>query len=136
MVFGKTKKKNYGNGGNVTLTTLKGPVQTCCRCPDIKTPFRLGARAQAQKWTLLRHPSALNQENLSDPAWTRNVHKQLGKGIHHIHNWPPCNFEKFKMTGTKERIEYREKLCPNEQLGLVLGSYSHLTRSYRLLNSG
>ena len=24
--------------------------------------------------------------------------------IHHIHKWPPCNFEKFKVSATKERI--------------------------------
>ena len=28
--------------------------------------------------------------------------------------WPPCNFEKFKMTATKEKIECRERLCQNE----------------------
>ena len=37
---------------------------------------------------------------------------------------------------TKKKIECRERLCQNELLGVVLGSYSHLTRSYRLLNSG
>ena len=31
-----------------------------------------------------------------------------------LYNGRSCNFEKFKMTGTKERIEYREKLCQNE----------------------
>ena len=25
--------------------------------------------------------------------------------IHHIHKWPTCNFEKFKMSAAKEKIE-------------------------------
>ena len=25
--------------------------------------------------------------------------------IHHIHKWPPCNFEKLEMSATEERIE-------------------------------
>ena len=56
--------------------------------------------------------------------------------VHHIHKLPPCNFERFKMPSTKETIEYQERSCQVESLGVVLGSCSHLTRRYRLLNSG
>ena len=56
--------------------------------------------------------------------------------IHHIHKWPPCNFEKFKMSATKKRIKYQKILCQNESLCVVLGSYSYLTRSCWHLNSG
>ena len=52
-----------------------------------------------------------------------------------IRKWPLCNFEKFKMPAPKERIEQQDRSCQNESLLVVLGSYSHLTRSYRHLNS-
>ena len=39
--------------------------------------------------------------------------------IHHIHKWPPCNFEKFKMSATKKRIKYQKRLCQNESLCVV-----------------
>ena len=42
-----------------------------------------------------------------------------GKNIHHIHKWPPCKFEKFKMSTAKERIEQQERLCQNESLCVV-----------------
>ena len=47
--------------------------------------------------------------------------------IHHFHKWPPCNFETFKMSATKDRIEYQERSCQNESLCVALGSYSYLT---------
>ena len=32
-------------------------------------------------------------------------HPEQTDFIHHIHKWPPCNFENLKMSATKERIE-------------------------------
>ena len=53
--------------------------------------------------------------------------------IHYIHKWPPCNFEKCLQLRKKEwnNMKYRVKMSH-----CALGSYSHLTRCYRYLNSG
>ena len=56
-------------------------------------------------------------------------------GRHHSHKWSPCNVEKFKMSAAKlitqeDRVKMHMRLC------VVLGSYSHLMRSYKYLYSG
>ena len=80
--------------------------------------------------SLIKHATSHRQVTKVDPLFS------LLRVIHHIDKWPPFNFEKFKMSVTKERTQYQERSCENETLCEVLKSYSHLTRSYRHLNSG
>ena len=51
-------------------------------------------------------------------------------------NGPLAILKNLKCLQLKKQLNNKEDSVKNEPLCVVLGSYSHLTRSYRHLNSG
>ena len=74
-------------------------------CTDARSTFSVPGSVL----TTLGHRNNKSQSK----AVLRNAVLQ-GETTHHIHRWLPCNFEKFKMSAAKEKIERQERSCQNE----------------------